>query len=72
MITKELCQEVLQHALQTGGDFAEIFCESTYNNAYEMTSGKTTKITGNHTYGLSLRILKGFLEVNGYTNNLSR
>lgn len=37
-----------------------------------MTSGKTTKITGNHTYGLSLRILKGFLEVNGYTNNLSR
>lgn len=25
MITKELCQEVLQHALQTGGDFAEIF-----------------------------------------------
>ncbi|MGD9605224.1 MAG: TldD/PmbA family protein [Bacilli bacterium] len=72
MINKNLCQEVLQHALQTGGDFAEIFCESTYNNAYEMTSGKITKITGNHTYGLSLRILKGFLEVNGYTNNLSR
>lgn len=72
MINKNLCQEVLQQALSTGGDFAEIFCESTYNNAYEMTSGKTTKVTSSHTYGLSLRILKGFLEVNGYTNNLSK
>ncbi len=72
MISKEVCQEALQQALKTGGDFAEIFCESTYNNAYEMTSGKTTKITSNHTYGASLRILRGFQEVNGYTNNLSR
>ena len=72
MIDKLVCQEVLETALKTGGDFAEIFAESTYNNGYEMTSGKVTKVTSNHTYGVSIRILKGYYEVNGYTNDFSR
>lgn len=72
MISIDVCEEVLEQALQTGGDFAEIFCESTYNNAYEMTSGKVTKITSNHIYGAALRILRGFQEVHGYTNDLRK
>jgi TldD protein len=72
MIEKQICEEVLKIALKTGGDFAEIFAESTYSNNYEMTSGKVTKVTSNHTYGASLRILKGYYEVNGYTNDFSR
>ena len=54
MIEKQICEEVLKIALKTGGDFAEIFAESTYSNNYEMTSGKVTKVTSNHTYGASL------------------
>ncbi len=72
MIDKLVCQEVLEAALKTGGDFAELFAESTYSNNYEMTSGMVTKVTSNHTYGVSIRILKGFYEVNGYTNDFSR
>lgn len=72
MIEKQICEEVLKTALKTGGDFAEIFAESTYSNNYEMTSGKVTKVTSNHTYGVSIRIIKGYYEVNGYTNDFSR
>lgn len=72
MIDKQICEEVLQEALSTGGDFAEIFAESTYNNLYEQTLDEVTKVSGSHTYGASIRILKGALEVNGYTNNFSK
>lgn len=72
MINKQICQDVLEKALSTGGDFAEIFAESTYNNYYEQTSDEVTKVSSGHVYGASLRILKGSLEVNGYTNNFSK
>jgi len=72
MISQKVCQEVLEYALSTGGDFAEIFSESTYNNTFELTSGKVTKATSNHLYGASLRILRGFHEVYGYTNDISK
>jgi len=72
MIAKQICEEVLEKALSTGGDFAEIFAESTYNNFYEQTANEVTKVTGSQIFGASIRILKGALEVNGYTNNFSR
>lgn len=72
MINKQICQDVLEQALSTGGDFAEIFAESTFNNYYEQTSDEVTKVSSGHVYGASLRILKGSLEVNGYTNNFSK
>jgi TldD protein len=72
MINKLVCQEVLETALKTGADFAEIFAETTYHNSYEMTSEKVTKANSGHVYGVSLRILRGYLEINGYTNDFSR
>jgi TldD protein len=72
MISKLICKEVLEQALSTGADFAEIFVESTYNNNFELTSGKVTKATSNHVYGVSIRILQGSQEVNGYTNDFSK
>lgn len=71
MIPRDVCQKVLETALFTGGDFAELFAESTYSNAFELSDGKITKASSNHIRGVSLRILKGAQEVNGYTNDLS-
>lgn len=71
MITKEICQRVLELCLKTGGDFAEIFSESTINNYYELTSGKVTRAETTNLYGASIRILKGNQEVFGYTNDIS-
>ena len=41
MITKNVAIQVLNAALATGGDFAEIFLEETYSNNIEVDSGKT-------------------------------
>lgn len=72
MISKEICQEVLQLSLSTGGDFAEIFAESTYNNSFEQTKGEVTRVSSSHIHGASIRILKGSLEVIGYTNEFTK
>lgn len=71
MISNVDAKQVLQACLTTGGDFAEIFMESTKSNAYEMTSGKVTKASTRHVYGAGIRILKGIEEVYGYTNDVS-
>ncbi|MGB4332010.1 MAG: DNA gyrase modulator, partial [Bacilli bacterium] len=63
MVSKELCREVLDAALKSGGDFAELFVETSYYNNYELAAGKITKANGNHLFGASLRVLKGALEV---------
>ena len=71
MIAKEICQNILELCLKTGGDFAEIFAEDTITNSIELTMGKITKANTNHLHGVAIRILKGFQEVNGYTNDFS-
>ena len=71
MISKEVCQKVLELCLATGGDFAELFIEDTITNNLELTMGKITKANTNHLHGVAIRILKGFQEVNGYTNDFS-
>ena len=48
MVSKELCREVLDAALKSGGDFAELFVETSYYNNYELAAGKITKANGNH------------------------
>ena len=36
MIKKEICQQVLEECLKTGGDFAEIFAEDTEKNIMDI------------------------------------
>lgn len=71
MIKKEICAKVLKECLKTGGDFAEIFVENTAKNVLELTSGKVTNANSVNLHGASIRILKGFKEVSGYTNDFS-
>lgn len=71
MIKKELCELVLKECLKTGGDFAEIFVEDTTKNGIELASGKVRNASSNNLHGASIRILKGFKEVSGYTNDFS-
>lgn len=71
MIKKEICARVLKECLKTGGDFAEIFVENTTKNVLELTSGKVSNANSVNLHGASIRILKGFKEVSGYTNDFS-
>ncbi len=45
--------------------------ESTISNSLELTSGKVSKATTNHLFGAGIRVLKGFEEIYGYTNDIS-
>ena len=71
MLSKELCTKVLEKALKTGGDYAEIFAEDTYDETVAMLLGEVSDINVSNTYGLGLRILKNNEEVYGYTSDLS-
>ncbi len=63
-ITEEVAKEILEVALSTGGDFAEVYMEMTSNEAIEMMLGKITKVTNNKVKGAAIRIIKNGTEVN--------
>lgn len=71
MITKEIAKKVFDEALSTGADFAELFCEDTYENLIQMLSGKIESASTKHKYGIGLRVLLDLQEVYGYTSDCS-
>ena len=40
MISRDICQRVLQKAVSTGADYAEIFAENTVNHSINMIANK--------------------------------
>ena len=68
-ITESIAKEILDIALSTGGEFAEVFMENTTNQSYEMTSGKLSKINVSNVKGAAIRVNKGLVEVNASITN---
>lgn len=71
MISKETAKIVLSKALITGGDFAEIFEEDSISNTISLLDNKIENALGGRTYGVGIRIFKGFKSVYAYTNDNS-
>ena len=71
MISKSLAQKVLNVALSTGGDYAELYVEETTAESYMLENGRVESAGAPQTYGCGLRILNGFRSVYGYTSDLS-
>ena len=63
-ITESVAKEILEIALSTGGEFAEVFMENTKNENYEMTLCKVTKANVSQVSGAAIRIIKDGVEVN--------
>ncbi len=72
MISKKLAIDVLNAALATGADYAEIFYEDSINNSLEIENGRVSVSTANSMCGVGLRLLKQYQTVYGYTNDLSK
>lgn len=72
MITQQQAKRILNIALSTGGDFAELFFEEKISEGIvkreenTIDEASTTEICG-----VGLRILKDLQGVNGYTNDIS-
>lgn len=71
MLKKQIVEEVLQASLATGGDFAEIFEETTYSNRYTMLNGVVENANSGIRYGIGLRIYHDLQSVYAYTSDTS-
>ena len=72
MISKKLAIEVLNQALATGGDYAEIYLEDNIAEGVSLENSSVESSTRQNGYGCGIRILKNLNSVYGYTSDLSR
>ncbi len=71
MITREVCQKVLQKAVSTGADYAEIFAENTVNHSINMIASKVDAIKDAVIAGAAVRVYKGLRSVMASTVDTS-
>ena len=72
MISKSLAILVLNEALATGADYAEIFYEDSRANGVSIENGKVNEATSTITSGVGLRLLKGNQCIYGFTSDLTK
>ena len=71
MISREICQRVLQKAVSTGADYAEIFAENTVNHNISMIASKVESISDSVVAGAAIRVYKGLRSVMASTVDTS-
>ena len=71
MISREICQRVLQKAVSTGADYAELFGENTVNHAINMIASKVDTIKDTVIAGAAVRVYKGMRSVMATTVDTS-
>ena len=71
MISREICQRVLQKAVSTGADYAEIFAENTINHNISMIASKVDAVKDTVVAGAAVRVYKGLRSVMASTVDTS-
>ena len=71
MLDQATVRRVLDRALSTGADFAEIFAEDRENTNLSYVDKKIDSINQGRVYGLGLRIIRGFEVIYAYSSDLS-
>ena len=71
MISRDICQRVLQRAVSTGADYAEIFAENTINHTITMIDSKVDAIKDATIAGAAVRVFKGLRSVMATTVDTS-
>ena len=72
MLDKKLVAEILDAALSTGGDFAEVFAEDSKAKNVLVGNGKVESAGTNLLRGVGIRVFKGMFQTYAYTNLLDR
>ena len=71
MISREVCQRVLQKAVSTGADYAEIFAENTVNHNISMIANKVDGIKDTVISGAAIRVYKDLRSVMASTVDMT-
>lgn len=69
MLNKALLEDIINAALSTGGDFAEVFVEDRYNTSLYLIGGKIEDGMTGRDFGVGIRIFNGFNSIYVYTND---
>ena len=72
MLDQNVAAEVLNRAIQTGGDFAEIFLEDSTNSYLSMKSDRIEAVGTVREHGAGIRVFEGTKAVYVFTNDTSR
>ncbi len=72
MLDQNIAREVLQEAVKTGGDFAEIFVEDRIDNTMMMRSSRIETANTGRLHGAGIRVFSGVNSVYVHTNDTSR
>ena len=71
MIPRQVCERVLQKAVSTGADFAELFVENTLNHTIDMVDTAVDDVMDARIAGASVRVFKGLRSVSATTVDTS-
>ena len=71
MLSEHIIQQVLERAVSTGGDFAELFVEDTLSNGVSMIDGAVEAVNTARIYGAGIRVLKGVKSVYASTSDVT-
>ncbi len=69
---KEYARDILDAALATGGDFAEIFYEDQRTNHLQLLGGKVELINSGRMHGAGIRVFNGLNAIYAYTNDTDK
>lgn len=72
MLDKNLVNDILDAALSTGGDFAEVFVEHSTASSIQTGERKVQQSSSGLDYGIGIRIFKEFFSTYAYTNVMDR
>ncbi|MEE2755857.1 MAG: TldD/PmbA family protein [Myxococcota bacterium] len=68
MLNDNIARTVIDHALETGADFAELFVEQNLTSNLEFSSGDIESIQSGIDFGIGIRLFFGERVLYGYTN----
>lgn len=69
LLEKKLIEKIIETALATGGDFAEVFSEETVTGSIQTVGGLVEKANSRKISGVGIRIAHKLQSVYGYTNS---
>ncbi|PKL01230.1 MAG: peptidase C69 [Tenericutes bacterium HGW-Tenericutes-1] len=69
MLKKEILEKIIETALATGGDFAEVFTEETVSGSIQTVGGLVEKANSRKIFGIGIRIAHKLQSVYGFTNS---
>ena len=71
MLSEKIVENILTAALESGGDFAEVFVEDRLVNTIDTVDSIVENSLSGRDFGVGIRIFSGFNSVYGFTNDSS-